>query len=155
MVEMLAALTDAPIDIRDGALLALGYVFGLRRSELVALDWQQHGVGDGYVRISARAIDLVLIRSKTATAGKTETVAIPRQPVATAVAAIETWIRHAGVAPGTPILRHVHQSGAVGATGLHPQSVALIVKRRIAEHLQRHGVSAEQARAEAASYSGH
>ena len=33
--------------------------------------------------------------------------------------------------------------------------MALIVKRRIAEHLQRHGVSAEQARTEAARYSGH
>jgi hypothetical protein len=34
---MLAALGGSPIEVRDAALLALGYVFARRRSELAAL----------------------------------------------------------------------------------------------------------------------
>ena len=112
IVAMLARLGPDPIDLRDGALLALGYVFGLRRSELVAVDLERQGAGDGFVRIGATTVDLVLARSKTGKAGEVETVTVPRDAVATAVAAIERWIASAGIEAGEPVLRSAGKGGS-------------------------------------------
>lgn len=152
--EILAALGGDPRALRDGALLALGYMFGLRRSELVAIDLSDQGGGDGAVRIGAREVTLVLARSKTGVAGSVETVVIPRPPVATAVAAIERWVSSACIATGSPLLRRVDRSGRVLGR-LHDQSVATIIKRRICEHLLRQGVDAAAAAAESARFAGH
>ncbi len=47
LLEIIDALGFAPIDRCDAALLALGYVIGLRRSELVGLDLETLGDGAG------------------------------------------------------------------------------------------------------------
>ncbi|MEZ5816621.1 MAG: tyrosine-type recombinase/integrase [Hyphomicrobiaceae bacterium] len=154
VTEILAGLGRAPIDLRDGALIAIAYLFALRRSELVALDAGEHGAGDGFVTVNARTIDLVLVRSKTARAGEVERVSVPRGTVTRAVEAIERWISAAGVAPGTPLLRSITKGGVVGDR-LHPQSVPGILQRRIAEHLEKQGVPRDTARTEAARFSGH
>jgi integrase len=62
-----------PSDARDAALLALGFAGALRRSELVGIDWQKHGDGDGFVVRDDRGIVITLLRSK---AGKGEPVEI-------------------------------------------------------------------------------
>ena len=92
--------TDATlIGARDAALLALGYVFALRRSELVALDLETQGSGDGVLRITARTMEVAFAISKTST-GEAQTVAVPRIENAEAVQAVETWIRLAGIKSG-------------------------------------------------------
>ena len=154
VTEILAGLGRAPIDLRDGALIAIAYLFALRRSELVALDAGEHGTGDGFVTVTARTVDLVLVRSKTARAGEVERVSVPRGSVTRAVEAVERWIAAAGIAPASPLLRSITKGGAVGGR-LHPQSVPGILKRRIAEHLERKGVPRDKAEAEAARFSGH
>ena len=154
VAEILTGLTGAPLDLRDGALIALAYLFALRRSELVALDADEQGEGDGFVTINARTVDLVLARSKTARAGAVERVSVPRATVTRAVDAIERWMSAAGIAPGSALLRSVTKGGVIGGR-VHPQSVAHILKRRLAEHLERQGVPREKAEAEAAKYSGH
>jgi integrase len=151
---LLANLGLSPIDLRDGALLALGYIFATRRSEIVSLDLDQSGTGSGFVRITAKTVEMTLAWSKTAKAGEVERVVVPRESVGAAVAAIERWIRRGGIQPGQPILRRVSKGGTVGGR-LHPQSVARIIKRRIAEHHEKLGVPTSTARAEAARYSGH
>ncbi|MGO4686202.1 tyrosine-type recombinase/integrase [Hyphomicrobium sp. 2TAF46] len=147
--------TDASlIGVRDAALLALGYVFALRRSELVALDLENQGDGDGVLRITARTMEVSLAIAKTSAAGEVQTVAVPRLENAEAVQAVEAWISLAGIKKGEPLLRHVRKGGKLGGR-LHPQSVAKIVKVRIGMHYEDLGASREDAQTEAARYSGH
>lgn len=152
---LVSNLPRYPLAVRDGALLALGYIFAARRSELVGLDLERQGDGDGYLRIGARSVDLVLARSKTATAGDVETVSIPRARVQTAVAAIERWIALASITPGTPLFRRVTKSGRIGTGRLHAGSVGRILQDRIRDHLVAQGVQETTATTDAARYSGH
>ena len=138
---------------RDAALFALGYMFALRRSELVALDLDKLGGGDGVLRITAKTVEVTFAKSKTSS-GKPQSVAVPRAENTQAVKSIEAWITLAGVKAGEPVLRRVTKGGMIGGR-LHPQSVAKIVKARIAEHHERNGVSPAKAQEDAARYSGH
>ena len=154
--EVLKLLADAdasPIGRRDAALFALGYVFALRRSELVTLDLEQQGTGEGVLRITAKTIEVTFAKSKTSS-GKPQSVAVPRAENTEAVKAIEAWIELAGIVPGDPVFRRIHKGGAIGGR-LHPQSVSKIVKARIAAHHERSGVSESKAHEDAARYSGH
>ncbi len=146
--------TDATlVGARDMALLALGYVFALRRSELVALDLETQGAGDGVLRITARTMEVTFAIAKTSK-GEAQTVAVPRAENAEAVAAVENWIRLAGIQKGEPIIRRVLKGGKLGGR-LHPQSVANIVKSRVGFHYEDLGASPADAATEAARYSGH
>jgi site-specific recombinase XerD len=152
ILELLAASDASPISRRDAALFALGYVFALRRSELVTLDLETQGTGEGVLRITAKTIEVTFAKSKTSS-GKPQSVAVPRVENTEAVKAIEAWIE-LGIAPGDPVFRRIHKGGAIGGR-LHPQSVAKIVKARIAAHHERSGVSSSKALEDAARYSGH
>jgi site-specific recombinase XerD len=153
VLELLQASDASPIGRRDAALFALGYVFALRRSELVTLDLEKQGSGEGVLRITAKTIEVTFAKSKTSS-GKPQSVAVPRPENAEAVKVIEAWIALAGIEPGEPVLRRVIKGGAIGGR-LHPQSVAKIVKARIAAQHERCGVSASKAHEDAARYSGH
>jgi site-specific recombinase XerD len=153
ILELLQAADDTPIDRRDAALFALGYVFALRRSELVTLDLEKQGTGEGVLRITAKTIEVTLAKSKTSS-GKPQTVAVPRAENSEAVKAIEAWVELAGVRPGEPVLRRIHKGDKIGGR-LHPQSVAKIVKARIAAQHKRLGTPGSKAHEDAARYSGH
>jgi site-specific recombinase XerD len=153
VLELVTAADASPIGRRDAALLALGYVFALRRSELVALDLESQGSGDGALKIKAKTIEIAFARSKTS-GGEVEVVAVPREENCEAVKAIERWIALVGIKPGEAILRRVTKGGLIGGR-LHPQSVSNIIKARVAEYHMRRGVPAEAANAEGQRFSGH
>jgi site-specific recombinase XerD len=153
VLELLQATDASPIGRRDAALFALGYVFALRRSELVTLDIEKQGTGEGVLRITAKTIEVTFAKSKTSS-GKPQSVAVPRAENSEAVKAIEAWIALADIEPGEPVLRRVIKGGAIGGR-LHPQSVAKIVKARIAAQHERLGAPAGKAKEDAARYSGH
>jgi integrase len=120
------SLTDSLLDVRDRALLLVGFAGALRRSELVALDvedldWRAEG-----------AVALIR-RSKTDQEGEGRRVALPygNDPATCPVRALRAWLDAAGIVDG-PVFRPVSRHGRVGETGLSEQSVALVVKRRIA-----------------------
>ena len=153
ILELMDSTDASLIGARDSALLALGYVFALRRSELVALDFETQGDGDGVLRITARTMEVALAISKTS-AGETQTVAVPRLENAEAVQAVETWVKLAGIKKGEPLLQNVRKGGKLGGR-LHPQSVAKIIKARVGMHYEDLGASSDDARAEASRFSGH
>jgi integrase len=66
-IALVAPLGPKPIDVRDRALLLLGFAGALRRSELVGLDITEDSDG----------LRLVLRRSKTDQEGETTTVGLP------------------------------------------------------------------------------
>lgn len=153
---IIGMLCGSPIDRRDAALLAVGYAFALRRSELVSLDLMRQGSGTGVLKVAAQAIEIALASSKTS-AGKPEWVLVPRDRNEVVVRAIEEWLRVANVSAGEPIFRSVSKGGIVAKRRLDAQSVAFIVKRRVSAFYQRppYNLSKPFADAEAARYGGH
>jgi len=133
---MVRACEDSLLGARDRALLLLGYAAALRRSEIVALDLAD-------LQIVAEGLRVTLRRSKTDQEAAGETIGVVRTGSATCpVAAVQAWLTAAGITEGR-LFRRVNRHGRVGV-GLTDQSVALIIKRRVA-----------QVGFDAALYSGH
>ncbi|MCW2242289.1 tyrosine-type recombinase/integrase [Azospirillum canadense] len=120
--DMVAALPGTPAGARDRALLLLGFAAALRRSELVALERAD-------VRRDERGLLLLIRASKTDQGGEGQEVAVPkgRSAATCPVAALDAWLAVRGDGPG-PLLRAVSKAGRVLERGLHPGTVADVVK---------------------------
>lgn len=121
-------------DLRDRAVLCLGFMTGLRRSELVGLD-----VAD--LSCSARGLKVRVRRSKGDQVGEGRDVVVLRGSGPTCpVAAVETWLTQAGIATG-PVFVGVDRLGrARQGKRLTDQVVRLIVRERA----QAAGLDVEQ-----------
>lgn len=125
IAEMMSILGDRTKDIRDRALLLVGFAGALRRSELVALtsediDWHP------------QKITVTIRRSKTDPFGKARQVIIPKSSNSLCpAAALRDWLREAGISSG-PIFRGVDRHGNVLSRPISGQAVALIIKERAA-----------------------
>ena len=112
---------------RDRALLLVGFVAALRRSELAALtvdDLTDH----------ANGLVLALPRSKTNQTGEqTELVVLPRSgnPARCPVTALTAWLTAAGIAGG-PVFRPVGKSNRPLPRPLHPESINDLVQQAVA-----------------------
>lgn len=112
---------------RDRALLLVGFVGALRRSELVALD-----VAD--VAEQPNGLVLTIPRSKTNQTGQdVELVVLPRagNPDRCPVTAITRWRELAGITDG-PLLRGVGKNNRARPGALHPESVNTLVQQAVA-----------------------
>jgi site-specific recombinase XerD len=112
---------------RDRALLLVGFVAALRRSELAALTVDQ--VGD-----HPNGAVLALPRSKSNQHGDdTELVVLPRAGDARrcAVQSLARWLDLAGIDEG-PVFRRVTKANVAGTTALNPGSINQLVQRAIA-----------------------
>jgi integrase len=145
---MVAELGNSAIDVRDRALLLVGFAGALRRSELVALD-----VAD--VSFEKQGVVLALRRSKTNQEGNDERIAIPYGSDYTTcpVRALQTWLE---LVDDGPLFRSIDRHGNVGGR-LSDHSVALVVKKlanvagldadKVAGHSLRSGFATSAARA--------
>lgn len=110
------------IDVRDRALVLVGFAAALRRSELVALDLSD-------VAVVPEGLRIVIRRSKGDQEGEGQVIAIGRTGTATCpAAAYAAWISAAGIGEGA-VFRGVTRHGALGAR-LSTDAVAEIVRRR-------------------------
>ncbi|HEX4409935.1 MAG TPA: site-specific integrase [Xanthobacteraceae bacterium] len=109
-------------DLRDRAILLLGFAGAFRRSELVALDTAD-------LAETPQGLLVTIRRSKTDQDGQGRTVAIPRGDTACPVAALAAWRAAAGITAG-PLFRRVwnRYRQRVGADQLTPRMVATIVQ---------------------------
>jgi integrase len=123
--------------MRDRALILIGFAGAFRRSELVALQYEDLTfVPDG--------MTLMIRRSKTDQKGVGRRIAIPfARSKACPVNALRDWLTCADI-KGGPLFRGVNKAGRVAVASLTPQSVAAIVK-----------AYAVKAGLDATSYSGH
>ncbi len=113
------------IDVRDAALLLIGFAGGLRRSELVGLD-----LGDIEERV--RGLVLEIRRSKTDQEGEGQKVGIPcgRNEETCPVRRLQTWIQRAEIDSG-PIFRLVLKGGGIRPKRLSGRGVNLVVKKHV------------------------
>jgi integrase len=130
LIAMLETLDHGTLrDLRDRAMLLLGFAGGLRRSEIVGLDVgrDQTENSSGWIEFFPGKGLLVTLRGKT---GWRE-VEIGRGSSDTTcpIVAIETWLKFARIAHGPLFRRVTGQGKAVGSDRLNDQEVARLVKR--------------------------
>ncbi len=113
-------------DVRDRALLLVGFAAAFRRSELSAANCN-------WIGRTEQGIVLMLPRSKTDQEGRGRSVAIPRVggPICP-VAALDAWLQASGIRDG-PLFRPVSKAGKVLEMRLSASAVAIIVKQRTAQ----------------------
>ena len=112
---------------RDRALLLVGFVAALRRSELAALTTTDVADHPNGLVISIR-------RSKTNQTGETtELVVLPRSgnPARCPVRALEHWLDLAAITTG-PLLQGVTKANRPTGRALHPESVNTLVQAAVA-----------------------
>lgn len=122
--RIVSSLGNTTIDVRDAALLLIGFAGGFRRSEVVSFDWSD-------VEHVRRGIILNLRRSKTDQTGEGRRIAIPLGrtrlcPVAT----LHAWAERSGTSG--PMFRSIDKGGRIGSDRLTGEAVCLVLKKRVA-----------------------
>jgi integrase len=124
----LDTLGSETIDVRDRAILVVGWYGALRRSEIVGLDAESlHWTADG--------VELHIAHAKTDATGYGQIVRLPQTE------ALAAWIEHAEVETG-PIFRGVNRHGTIASKRLSARAVDLVVKRRCGEEYSAHSLRA-------------
>jgi len=124
LFQVLAATGEATKDLRDHALLLVGFAGGFRRSELVGLDYDdiQH-VRQGLV--------ITLRRSKTDQLGAGRKIGIPfGRSRWCPVAALDDWLARSGIGNG-PLFRPVNRHGHIMPERLSGDAVTLVIRERL------------------------
>ncbi len=133
LLALVAPLGSSPREVRDKALLLVGFAAALRRSELVALTTAD-------ATFSAQGLTLTIRKSKTDQEGLGRSIGIPpaRGPVCP-VRALRAWWEF-GLAPAppggraapVPLFRPIDRHGRLAPQALSGHAVAVIVKQRAA-----------------------
>lgn len=112
------------IDIRDRALLLLGFAGAFRRSELA-------GIHIAHISFERGGISILLPWSKTDQIGHGQVVQIPfgRHEETCPVTALNKWIEKGCITEGA-LFRPINRHGSVGANQITEKAIALIVKKR-------------------------
>jgi integrase len=129
-VEHLSAIVSvlggSTRDLRDRALLLIGFAGAFRSSELSA-------VNCNWIERTEQGVVLTLPKSKTDQEGRGRNAAIPRVggPICP-VASLDAWLEASGIRDG-PLFRLVSKAGKVLEMRLSASAVANIVKQRAAQ----------------------
>jgi integrase len=145
--DVVEALPATPAGWRDAAILLVGFVGALRRSELAAAQ-----VADLTDHTRGRVLQLPV--SKTDQLRSGQLVVLPRsgRPGRCPVVALDRWLDHAAISDG-PLFRGINRHGTVGARALTPAGINRVVQRACAAVLgPDHGYSAHSLRAGFATY---
>ncbi len=123
--EILSALPNSLLGVRDRALLLLGFTGGFRRSELV-------GVNVDDLEKSSGALIVTIRRSKTDQEGEGRRVGIPQgaEQTTCVIWALEQWRAAADLSAG-PLFRVVNRHGSILDKRLSAEAVGIVVKRYV------------------------
>jgi site-specific recombinase XerD len=117
----MAPVTDMRLaDLRDRALLLLGFAGAFRRSELVALNCED-------IEETKEGLRVIIRRGKTDQESKGAVIAIMRGTVACPVAAYKAWLGAANISTGA-VFRPIAKGQRLLKSRLTDRSVANIVK---------------------------
>ena len=121
---VLEAMGSRPKDIRDRALLLLGFAGGFRRSELIGLNCND-------VSPVRQGLEVTLRRSKTDQNGAGRKIGIPHgRGRWCPVVALEQWLASSGITEGA-MFRPIDRHHRVGPKRLSGESVCLVVRERV------------------------
>jgi integrase len=124
LAAIIRSLGQSAKDIRDAAILLIGFAGAFRRSELVAIDCKHIGPCE-------RGVLIRIPRSKTDQEGQGRTVSIPRVPgVMCPVAALDRWLHTSRVSEG-PVFRPVTKGGKILPARISPEAIACVLKNRV------------------------
>jgi integrase len=125
LFRVLDAMGDGVKDLRDRALLLIGFAGGFRRSELVALDCAD-------VETVRQGLIVTVRRSKTDQEGQGRKLGVPYGRTRHCpVLALERWIEVSRV-ESAAIFRPVDRHGRIAQDRLSGDAVSVIVKERVA-----------------------
>jgi integrase len=124
LAAIVSSLGPSIKDVRDRALLLVGFAGAFRRCELSALDY-------GSLVRTTKGIVITIPRSKTDQEGQGRKIAIPFAggPICP-VTALQTWLEVSRIANG-PVFRPVTKGGHVLISRLSGDAIAVIVKQRV------------------------
>lgn len=128
LLEMIATLSFGLRDMRDRAMLFIGYTGGMRRSEIVGLDVNREDTedGKGWIEIEDGGAIVIL---DTKTGWKEKEIARGSSDATCPIHALEKWLHYAKIAHG-PIFRRVKRDDTrVLSDRLSDKHVANLVKR--------------------------
>ena len=155
--QMVSSLPDTMVGKRDRALLLIGYIGGLRRSEIAALDIES-------LTFVPEGILLHLRRSKTDQDGRGRQLAIPmgKYPETCPVRAVRSWLSESRISSGALFTR-LDPARQTEQQRLSAHSVGQVVKLAAAQagldpdavggHSLRRGFATSAARAGASERS--
>lgn len=125
LFAVLDVMGDTVKDVRDRALLLIGFAGGFRRSELVALDLSN-------IEFVRRGAIISISRSKTDQVGAGRKIGIPLGRTRHCpIAALDAWIAKARLTQG-PVFCPVNRHGLVQSRRLSGAALSLIIKERTA-----------------------
>ena len=121
--RMVGGVPSNVLGLRDAALLLVGFAGAFRRSELVALNWED-------IEFAREGVAIQIRRSKTDPEGQGRKIAIPYgcRAELCPVRALDAWRDQAGGDHG-PVFLAVDRHGNVGRARLSDRAVARAVKR--------------------------
>lgn len=122
--KMFAGAPDDLRTLRDRALLLVGFSGAFRRSELVALGYED-------VRFTGEGLVVTIPRSKTDQEGEGQTVGIPygSHPESCPVRALEAWLSQSNITYGYLFTRIGRWGGEVSGRPICDHQLAKIIKR--------------------------
>lgn len=117
------SFSDSLRDIRDKAILLIGYAGAFRRSEIAGLDIQD-------LEFTAEGVKITLRKSKTDQEGQgyVKGIGYGVNAETCPVKALRAWIDHSGIETG-PVFRSIDRHGNMGEDSLTGKAISLIVKR--------------------------
>ncbi len=128
LLEMVASLSHSLRDLRDRAILLVGYAGGFRRSEIVALDVNRDDTidGKGWVEIEG---DGAVVIQRTKTGWKEAEIGRGSADHSCPVHALEQWLHYAKVDHGPVFRRVLRDNSKVQEERLSDKHVARLIKR--------------------------
>lgn len=130
LLAMVGTLSFDLRDLRDRAILLMGYAGGFRRSEIVALDVQRDDTidGKGWVEIAPEG---VLVIQQTKTGWKEAEIGRGSSEQSCPVHALEQWLHFAKIDFGPLFVRVSRDNTKAQADRLSDKHVARLIKRTL------------------------
>lgn len=113
--------SDRLIDLRNNALLQIGFFGAFRRSEVIALKYEN-------IKFMAKGIEIILPRSKTDQLGEGQSCAIPYGDTTICpVSTLKQWCEVANISSGY-IFRAINKKGIVSNNSIKAEQLNIIIK---------------------------
>jgi integrase len=126
LLAITGSLGNSAKDVRDAAILLVGFAGAFRRSELSAIDCRD-------VDIGPTGMTITIPRSKTDQEHRGRKISIPRSSgLGCPVLALERWLSVSAIGEG-PVFRRLTKGGRLIQRGISAEAVAVIIKQRVAQ----------------------